>query len=161
MQKTLSPVSLPFQPISLLDFGFSFNLETKNLISLFSASFMAGAAADSCFSRLHLRSGIIVTSAHHPLTPPFTLKNFPLGMIHNINPWVRVDFPLPWEEPPSFLSETLVPEREKREWEGRQQNRFPVDPRWARPLAGEQQCRFQNHILPTLLVVWPCSWYAV
>ena len=33
MQKTLSS-KLPFQPISLLDFGFSFNLETKHLISL-------------------------------------------------------------------------------------------------------------------------------
>ena len=75
VQKTLSPVSLPFQPISLLDFGFSFDLETKHLMSLFSASFMAGAAADSCFSRLHLRSGVIVTSAR-PSPPAIHSQKF-------------------------------------------------------------------------------------
>ena len=69
VQKTLSS-KLPFQPISLLDFGFSFNLETKHLTSLLSACFMAGAAADSCFSRLHLRSGVVVTSAR-----PYHLPN--------------------------------------------------------------------------------------
>lgn len=77
VQKTLSS-KLPFQPISLLDFGFSFNLETKHLTSLFSASFMAGGAADSCFSRLHLRSGVIVTSARHPPTLIHSHK-FPAG----------------------------------------------------------------------------------
>lgn len=75
VQKTLSPVSLHFQPISLLDFGFSLTWETKHLEHLVVvACFMAGGAADSCFSRLHLRSGRSCDQCPPPTTSQFTQK---------------------------------------------------------------------------------------
>lgn len=76
-----------FPTILLLDFGFFFffNLETKNLISLLSVSFMAGVAVYSCLPRLHLGSWCT-----YDISPLLTLKNVLVWMIRNINPRFRV-----------------------------------------------------------------------